>query len=562
MEPSALRPNRNILPRFIQYSLGLALACCGAINSSTAEEYTPDSPKVKSMIGLAVANLESKIAEPLKNGYECLVGYAIFKATENPDHPWVLRGIAQADSILRDATTKNQNTEADEFLYAVSVAIQLLAAVDPIKYSPQLQGLFTYIKSRQREDGGFGYNRSPAVGDTSQTQYATLAMWSLDHAQIDVPKEMIEKTLKWLRENQRDDGGYTYQNPSGDAPYHQMTAAGMSATMICADMLGILRAGGGSAMASLDGEKENADLGVPAAFRRVIEKAEDKSSFSQGDVVNIAQRANGWIEANPYMRGSQYSWHYYWIYSLERYQSFLEAMKGKREKSPQWYNDLVDELASNQMEIGSWGQKDPDNGSIESSTAFGILVLVRATQKSIGELSEAMLTGGEGLGKDMSAVDLSQGKVEERQELSDIEAALKMLEETTFETDKSEDIARRIRLDADPVKRNAQLERFARLVRSNSAVSRRVAARVLCRGDNLDMVPYLIYALSDPDALTNIAAESSLRVLSRQLSTYKIPKQPPEGKLEFPVVTRVEAQAYWKAWYLTIRPDYIFLEGS
>ncbi len=237
-------------------------------------------------------------------------------------------------------------------------------------------------------------------------------------------------------------------------------------------------------------------------------------------------------------------------------------MNGRREKSPAWYNEIVEQLKKNQADDGAWGRKDPDAGSIESSTSFAILVLLRTTQKSIGELSEAVLQGGQGLKADMSSVDFSSGKVEDKKEVTDMEAAIKMLENEKFDKDISGDLAKRIRLDPDPEKRNQQLESFARLLRSENAISRRVAAKVLCRGDNLDMVPHLIYALTDPDGLTNINAENSLRVLSRQMNTYKIPNRLEEGKLEFPLNVRLAAQTYWKDWYLSIRPDYIFLENN
>jgi hypothetical protein len=336
----------------------------------------------------------------------------------------------------------------------------------------------------------------------------------------------------------------------------------MSSLMIAADILGVLRSGGGSAMAALEAQDANAEVGVPSALHRYIENENPETRITPALVTSLVEKANRWMSTTPYNREYGTTWHYYMLYSVERYQAFMEAMRGKREKSPQWYNEIVKELKGHQGADGAWSQKDPDAGSIESSTAFAMLVLMRATQKSIGELSEAVQFGGFGLKADMSSVDFSKGKVEDKKEITDMEAALKMLEETKFDKDASSDLAKRIKLDADPKRQDQQLERFARMLRSDNAVSRRVAAKMLCRGDNFEMVPHLIYALSDPDGLTNIYAETSLRVLSRQMNTYKIPAELKDGKLDFPVEVRAAAQAYWKNWYSSIRPDYQFLDNE
>ncbi len=532
-----------------------------------AQEYTPESPEVRAMIDLGVKYLDSRRQSGYTLGYEALVGYAVFKATDDIEHPVVQDGIQHSLKIASSSISGSQDEKFDEFVYAVSVAIQMLAAADPVKYNPELQKMLEYLKQRQRPDGAYGYKYKPlydGTGDTSQTQYALLGLWALDHAQVTVPAEIPQKALSWLTKSQYQDGGFGYQYPSTTfPPNHVMTAVGMSAAMIAGDLLHALRAGGGSAMAALDGA-EVSEVGVPSAFRRVVVDATGRANtkVSPAQISSITNKANNWINSHNYSRIPGSSWHYYWLYSIERYQAFLEAMKGKREKSPAWYNDIVKELQKAQSENGSWGRKDTDAGTAESCTAFAILVLLRATQKSMGELSEAVLTGGFGLKADMSSVDFSSGKVEDKKDITDMEAAMKMLEETKFDKDVSNDLAKRIRLDPDPQKRNEQLDRFARMLRSDNAVSRRVAAKILCRGDNLDMAPHLIYALSDPDGLTNINAENSLRVLSRQMNTSKIPLRLEEGQMEFPQKTRLDAQEYWKKWYLSIRPDYVFLENN
>ncbi len=95
------------------------------------------------------------------------------------------------------------------------------------------------------------------------------------------------------------------------------------------------------------------------------------------------------------------------------------------------------------------------------------------------------------------------------------------------------------------------------MLRSPDARARRVAAKILGRGDDLDFVPDLIFALSEgeQDAQVMRTAENSLRILSRQLSTYQLPR---EGAIT--PADRVRALQYWKRWYLSIRPDHVFLD--
>ena len=76
---------------------------------------------------------------------------------------------------------------------------------------------------------------------------------------------------------------------------------------------------------------------------------------------------------------------------------------------------------------------------------------------------------------------------------------------------------------------------------------------MLGRGDDVDYVPSLIYALTDPDSVVPRYAEQSLRLISRQVDVYKIPR---EGDVSD--THRAEAVQYWKKWFKSVRPEYIF----
>jgi len=94
------------------------------------------------------------------------------------------------------------------------------------------------------------------------------------------------------------------------------------------------------------------------------------------------------------------------------------------------------------------------------------------------------------------------------------------------------------------------------MLRSPSYASRRLAAKILGRGDDLDYVPDLIYAISDPDGDVPLIAENSLRILSRQMTTAALPKDK--------LITqddRVKAERRWQQWYLSVRPDHRFISN-
>ncbi len=262
---------------------------------------------------------------------------------------------------------------------------------------------------------------------------------------------------------------------------------------------------------------------------------------------------------NAFARGNANGWYYYARYSEERMESFLEIARNKPEKSPAWYNRGVEDLKLTQAESGGWGtngQVENDNSPATVCTAFAVLYLIRSTQKAIGALNEDVLEGGRGL-SDVANARRVNGKIVDKSKINSMEEMLKMLE--TDENANTDDVvvSERLKLDSDPKRRKEQLSRLSRLVISGDYRARRTAAKILGRGDDLDFVPTLIYALSDADPEVPKYAETSLQVLSRKMTTRFVPL---EGA---PTVEhRKLAEAKWKAWYLSIRPDFVFVEKN
>ena len=71
--------------------------------------------------------------------------------------------------------------------------------------------------------------------------------------------------------------------------------------------------------------------------------------------------------------------------------------------------------------------------------------------------------------------------------------------------------------------------------------------------DELRVVPALIFGLSDPDESVRKYARDGLRFISRRFEGYGMPDEPTNAQVR-------QAQRKWRAWYLTMRPGFVFLD--
>ncbi len=109
-----------------------------------------------------------------------------------------------------------------------------------------------------------------------------------------------------------------------------------------------------------------------------------------------------------------------------------------------------------------------------------------------------------------------------------------------------------LKLSKEPAVRKEQVARLVRLLVSNDYKSRQLAAKLIGRSEDLDQAPELIYALLDSNDMVPMIAEESLRLLSRKLNAGSLKQNP---TLE----QKKAAFEFWKAWYLGLRPDYVFV---
>lgn len=545
---------------FLATSLVAVLFVCATpAPVALAEQYDPEHPFVMNLVKKGVEFLKGKGSETQGNvGHDIIIAMAIYKSDpeENGGHPVVTRGIQQAIRVGQRMNADATHWEHED-MYIVPVAAMLLASVSPDKYKDVLVAMRDALITSQRPNGGFGYmNEGPykasGAADISQTQYIMLAFWTMHQAGIEVPPEAVIRCIDLLARAQAGDGGWPYQwgvnlpnNVVNRSPTSSLTAAGFSAFLIAGDTIGAFRS-------KFAGAQEEEGI-VPEVFVRVDpdQKKKKKIVVDKEKMTGVTKKAENWFSANPYSAKQQF--HYYYVYSKERYESFLEVSKGKTQKSPAWYNDMVQELAQDQEADGSWNMKGdiiPQN----VSTAFAVLFLIRSTQKAIGELHDDLLVGGSTLPDDPNVV-IQNGKIVKKTESTTMDDALKVLESEDQNEMKATLLPDKIVLPKNPKERKEYLARFARMMSSKDYNARRFAAKLLGRGDDLEFVPQLIFGLSDNDPVVPRNAEASLRLISRQLDTVFIPK---EGKITEP--QRISAILQWRKWYLTVRPDYVFID--
>jgi hypothetical protein len=549
MDNLLLHLRRSILAIAFVVFLNLGTQLCHA-------QYSPSHPTVVAMVDRGIAYLEKNEAVDgdFNEGGAILVGYTINKVKADPDHPIVKQSIARAVHLARSLGTGSRHDH--KVTYNVAVACLLLCDTDPEKYRPEIEMIRDWYVAVQKPHGGFTYLEAQA-GDTSQTQYAVLALWSMNEIGVAPPIETIEAALNWLMRYQNNDGTWSYQ-PSDQMRgpgTKSLATAGLGALLIGGDILKLYGTRG----------KKQIDDGIPAALRLVVEQPERKGGAGGGvltkaDLNPTIERGTNWQAANagtPPMNTRD--WYTYWRYSQERYESFLEIVRNKQEKSPAWYNQGVEQLRQLQDDKGAWGNKHADHCPPPVATAFCILYLIRSTQKAIGSLNEGLLAGGYGLPDDVSAMRQVGDKVVGSTSASSIDDLLTMMEEDDPKASSEENLLDNLRLSPKPETRRAQLSRLSRILESNilndkDYARRRVAARLLSQADDLDFVPAMIYALTDPDLQTSKFAEDGLRLVSRRFDLVA-----PEGPTkEATIAARRAAAENWKKWYQSLRPDYIF----
>ena len=351
-------------------SLCTALLISGTLPAQP--EVHPDELVLKPKIDAAIENgVEALLQSQLRDGTwgrygrfdggkTALCAYALLKCGVGVDHPATRRALLYLDGVRPRET------------YTVACMMLAYAAAGSKAHLARVKTLTKHLVDWQR-GGVFGYpfqgEGSGQFGrpDLSNTQYAALGLWVAQKHKIRIPSkvwlELIESTMTYRAKTEAvkprvtdinrtvsagkiQVRGFSYR-PNGK-PSGSMTA-GVSILQIC--KLGL----GGK---------------LRKKGRRAVEEAIEQGQQWLGHHFSVRR--------NPGRGGT---WHYYYLYGLERVGSLtrVEEFAGHW-----WYVQGARTLINMQNGNGSWNRgKDR-----EVQTSFALLFLRRAT--SFG----AAVTGG------------------------------------------------------------------------------------------------------------------------------------------------------------------------
>jgi hypothetical protein len=518
----------------------VAVLLAGALGQSSAFALNPESPEVQKVVQSALGFLEKNPDERL--GGKCLVALAFLKAGQ-PTHARIREAV---DACAEKMKANPGDAVLD--VYSNGLAVIFLCELAPTKYAREIEWYLGRLKARQKGHGGWGYH-DYLTGDTSQSQYGALAYWEANRRGFSVDGGSLENLADWLMKTQDPEGcwGYQGQVPENDSPRPQvdtncsMLAAGLGSTYICADLLDIKKATVTQAPTS------SVDSSLPAALRPVDQAAKaggpkkiPVKRTSAPKLLKTISDANAWLAKNYTLDlGTKV---FYYLYGLERAKSFKEAFEAAPEENPKWYNDGYEFLAKEQAADGSWS----GHCGAPCDTAFSILFLLRSTQKSIqAKLGEGMLASGRGLPNNLARAKMKNGQLIVEQVHTKVDELLSMIDggDQSVLDDLASDPSQLVVEQVD----EKSARRLQQLVRGGEPEARLLAVRALGRTGNLDYVPSLLYALTDPDRRIVLEARNNLRFISRNFDGFG----PPD---DFTDEQRFQAVDAWKNWYKSLRP--------
>jgi Prenyltransferase and squalene oxidase repeat len=474
-----------------------------------------------------------------------VIALALLKAGQPKDHPRIQTAISQITSVANSSVRYGE-------LYSVGLSLIFLIEHDPVAHRPTINKLIEYLLSVQKKEGGWGYPEKP-TGDTSMTQYAVLGLWVANEAGFSVPIERWERVTNWLLRTQDPSGAFGYQgvDPGIGASQlvaqeeirHSMAAGGLGSLYVCADYLGLASAvdrGDLAAGGPLKPVNRPDDVGLTSIAARTRNVSAARLQAAQ-------DRGNAWMGANYTVQPPQ--WTHYYLYGLERYQSFRGLAAGSLEREPRWYNDGVSFLVSTQKPNGSWeGQC-----GVAVDTAFSVLFLARSTQQTIEvvrRFGKGVFVGGRGIPKDADELEVGVGGVRARKLNDSVEKLLNAVEtETHPDYERAVESLEQLHLDERVDARLSEWAvRLRRMAGGSDPVRRAAVLRALAQAGEFSDIPILIEALDDPQPIVRNAAEEALRFLSRRGDGFGLKPNASDQD-------RADNIRRWWTWYRELAPD-------
>lgn len=553
--------NRSLCMAALRHSIVpvIAAICWFLPSIATAQErYTPYHEDVMAAATRGINHLAEHL--PGERGEAILAGIATIEYTKRysnyvpTDHPTVVHALNQANAAM----VAKPPLKDDSYMYALCLAIILYCDCDDRRYKPQITELLNGMLARQNGDGSFGYMGQTGIGDTSQTQYAALAMWMAKAHGFMVPPEAAKKCLDWLCRSKSAEGSWYYNvrnyQAYGGNPDHSNSihCSGLSTVYLLADYLQLNPNRRNSSF------KNNMNgLELPPSVSIHVEPKNGQArktgplvGFDRSLLVGSQVAGNKWLAAHWTVNADR--WNYYYLYALERYAFFREKAEGTVREIPTWYDQGVDFLLSQQDGGGGWPSGGLQHESSHVNTCLAIMFLVRASQVLVMEAGTGTVNGNKGFDEDVTLKFNKDGTVSGREAIKGVQDVMTLLQEGNAGDDLEslmDALAPAIsEMSARTGKsRNEQMSFLRGLLGDYDPNRRRIAVQLLAGVQDIENAPALIYALGDPRREVRLAAHNGLRLISRKIDTIKISDNPTAG--EFAAL-----KERWTEWYLTVNP--------
>lgn len=535
------------------------------------KKYNPEHPEVRRMVESAMASIASP-ANGIDSGNLTLMALAYTEAIKRyeeripKDHPLVAQALARITSEFQHPRDDARHILNEDEIYYMSLASILMCECDANQYKNQIQAIIDTLVQRQRDTGAFTYNSKPGQGDTSQSQFAGLAIWIAKYHKFNIPLDTPKNCLDWYINIMQPEGTWLYLNPPRSGPGSQakklsIHAAALSTIYLFADVLQLNPRGKKNGKAAANSQWKN---GLPPSVSIYVppkdgDEGKDADWKKEGPLVSFdtaslrrAKNAGNKYLAENFAVDIPF-WKYYYLYALERYAFFREKSEGSFREVPDWYDQGVDFLKTKQQGNGSFerGRNAPENENV--ATSFAILYLIRASELLILPPTGSLANGGPGFAENRRYKQGRNGDVEAVDAVKGVNDVVTLLGDSELDEQSAELITAALgQIVADFQKkkgksRNEQTAFLRGLMKDKNYFRRLVAVKVLARTQDFDSAPALIYALGDPDTRIAIEAHNGLRLISRKLKSISVPSNPTVA--DFKVVKRS-----WSEWYLSIRP--------
>ena len=472
-------------------------------------------------------------------GETAMIALALIKADVPKGDPVLAACVAK---ILKRFTSSGYDPErkGGHDVYEAAVVAMVLANMESEEYRSPMSLVATYLLGRQNANGSWDYtNRTgPTNGDTSISQYAILGLWECENAGVDVPPAVWDKAAAWYLKVQASGGSWNYHRDQPEfSETMSMTAAGVGSLLICKRQLERFRQskrGFTSLLTTLTPESSSQSYEVTTPMAQINQ---------------AVTRGMGWLGANFSTSNGAIIGQsvYYALYGVERIGALAERqMIGRLD----WFEKGRSFLRSSQKSDGSWQYSLQTN---EMNTVWAMLFLTKSTAKSIKrvvnrKLGAGTLVGGRELPKDLTAMTVAGGKIMTRPMNGAVEGMIAVMEDPRAQSADTAvaGLIERYHREGPEVLRPFK-DRFFKLLTERDPGLRQVAAWALSRTGDLDVVPALADALTDPEENVVVSARLGLQLLSRKIDGLGPPSpSTPEERLE--------ASQRWRTWYDSIRP--------